>query len=193
MGLGQLVAIMIRSVFAPIILKLPLLGGILAIVLDYYDLNIISYLNHGNLDNYQLIDKVLDEYYLSLEAYVAVRWTNRLARFAAIILFTVRLLGFVIFLFSRNAIFLVIFPNVFEFFFLFYLVFKVIFKKDPITSIPRLLIIIVMLTIPKIIHEYFLHVNTTYPWTENKYFKVFTSASFNFLTLLFPRLNLNKL
>ncbi len=193
MGIGQAVAIILRSVFAPVILKFPLLGGILAIILDYFDLNIISYLNHGDLDNYQLIDKILDQYYLSLEAYVAAKWTNKLARFTAITLFIIRVFGFTLFIFSKNAIFLVIFPNVFEFFFLFYLIWKLLFKKDPITSVSRVLIIISLLAIPKIIHEYFLHINTTLPWTDNKYFKIFAGTSYGFLTLLFPHLNLKRL
>lgn len=162
----------IRLLIPLSILRFPILGAILAILLDYYDFELLRFLGKGDLTYYQDLDKSLDLYYLSLEAYISTRWANRLARYTALLLFSYRLIGFLLFLTLRNPMLLVIFPNLFEFFYLFYLLFKRIFKKDPVLSFRGLLIILLILLIPKLIHEYFLHVNTAQSWNENKYIQM---------------------
>jgi len=44
-------------------------------------------------ENYQMFDKWLDMYYLSIEAVVCLGWPNRLAKVAGISLFLFRLAG----------------------------------------------------------------------------------------------------
>lgn len=156
--MGEVLTIVIRLILPLSILRYPLFGGLAALFADFTDYQLIIFLNSGDVTNYQVIDKALDMYYLSLEAFVAVFWKNELARFAAILLFFYRLLGFLLFFITQNLLFLVIFLNLFEFFYLFYLGYKKIFQKDPVTSPAKLLIILFLLLIPKFIHEYSVHI-----------------------------------
>lgn len=158
--MGEILTIIIRLMLPLSILRYSLFGGLLAIFLDYFDYDLIRFLDNGDLTNYQVIDKSLDLYYLSLEVYVVISWKNSLARIAALLLFIYRVFGILIFFITNNLLFLVIFVNLFEFFYLFYLSYKKIFHKDPATSIRRLLIILFLLLIPKFLHEYFLHITT---------------------------------
>jgi hypothetical protein len=171
MDSGVIIIVFIRSLIPLTIFKYPLLGGVLSIMTDYVDMDILK-LFGSNLNDYQQIDKILDMYYLSLEFYIVLSWKNLLAKRASILLFCYRLLGILLFMLFTNGIILVIFPNLFEFFYLFYLGFKKLHKFDPITSFKSLATILFLLLIPKLIHEYLLHVNTTYPWTQNKYVKL---------------------
>lgn len=167
-----LVIFLIRLIVPFIILKNPLLGGIVVILADFWDRDLILLLNNGNLVDYQLIDKLLDVYYLTFEVAVVLTWKNKLVRKVALGLFLYRFLGFLLFLIFQIPIILVIFPNIFEYFYLFYLSSIKLFKKDIFSSIKVLIIILIIFTAGKVMHEYFLHINTSHPWTENKYIKI---------------------
>lgn len=168
--MGIPIVVIVRLLSSFLILRFPLFGGVLAVILDYLDFAILRFLG-APLEEYQILDKTLDIEYMTLEVFVALFWTNQIARNTAVGLFFYRLAGVAIFALTQNPIMLVIFPNLFEFFFIFYLGFQKFLKKDPITSFSKLVIILLILLIPKLIHEYFLHVNQAEPWSENKYFK----------------------
>lgn len=158
--MGEILTIIIRLILPLSILRFPLFGALLSISLDYFDYDFIRFLNNGDLTNYQIIDKALDLYYLSLELYVTTSWQNSLVKITSLLLFIYRILGILLFFLTQNVIFLVIFLNLFEFFYLFYLGFRKIFQKDPVTSIVRLMIIFFLLLIPKFLHEYSLHITS---------------------------------
>lgn len=76
-----------------LILRWPLLGGLLSIGADYIDLQLLQALDPSQVVNYQPLDKTLDLYYMSLEALVALRWKNEKVKIATLALFFYRLLG----------------------------------------------------------------------------------------------------
>jgi hypothetical protein len=164
--------VIVRVIFALLIFSLPLFGGILAIVIDYFDLQILSYFNHGDLSQYQQLDKLLDLLYLAIEAYVVLSWKNKSARNTALILFFWRLLGVLLFEYYQYKPLLVVFPNVFEFWFLTYLSSLYLFKKDHFQELKVTICVVLLLLIPKLLHEYFLHINTAHPWSQNKYIQI---------------------
>ena len=148
-------AVLLRLIFPLIIFKYPFGGAVAVIAFDLLDMDLIKRFN-GNLDNYQTLDKTLDTYYLAIEAIIVLTWKNKLVKKIALGLFIYRLLGFSIFLFTQNLLFLVIFPNVFEYFYLIYLGIQKIFKKD-LKSKMALAVILIILIMVKVTHEYWLH------------------------------------
>ena len=162
---GQLVVIGLRLVVPLLILKRPLAGGIIAMLLDALDVVIVEWFGPGGMgDHYHSIDKVLDLYYLGLEAWVALSWTERLPRLTAISLFVYRVAGVIVFELTnwRPALFL--FPNLFEHWFLFVLVRNKWFPNLRLDSWGRIALWLVILYIPKLGQEYQLHVAEAQPW-----------------------------
>lgn len=162
---GQLVVIGLRLVVPLLILKRPLAGGIIAMLLDALDVVIVEWFGPGGMgDHYHSIDKVLDLYYLGLEAWVALSWTERLPRLTAISLFVYRVAGVIVFELTnwRPALFL--FPNLFEHWFLFVLVRNKWFPNLRLDSWGRIALWLLILYIPKLGQEYLLHVAEAQPW-----------------------------
>lgn len=162
---GQLVVIGLRLVVPLLILKRPLAGGIIVMLLDALDVVIVEWFGPGGMgDHYHSIDKVLDLYYLGLEAWVALSWTERLPRLTAISLFVYRVAGVIVFELTnwRPALFL--FPNLFEHWFLFALVRNKWFPNLRLDSWGRIALWLVILYIPKLGQEYLLHVAEAQPW-----------------------------
>lgn len=168
----------LRLTAVVIIFKYPLLGGILALVVDFFDLNLLYILAPNSLENYQIWDKLLDLTYLSTEAYIALSWKNKLVSRIALVLFIYRLIGIITFEIFQQKPILVMFPNVFEPFYLIYLLHLYIFKKDFFKSLKLIGSIVFMITILKLGHEYLLHINTTHPWSENKYIQKIIDPDF---------------
>lgn len=105
-----------------------------------------------------MIDKVLDMYYFSLLGYIALGFKNKLVKNILIGLFVFRVIGFVIFEVTHMRQVLILFPNFFENLFFFYYIIKLIAKREPKISYPVLGIIFLIVGVPKIMHEYALHV-----------------------------------
>lgn len=150
----------------------------LSLTIDFFDLNLLTVWDKDFLKKYQNWDKILDLNYLVIEAYVALRWKNRLASSAAFGLFVYRLIGIITFEITQQKFILVVFPNIFEPFFLIYLIQVYIFKKDILKSLKIIAGVILIITVFKLSHEYLLHINTTHPWTENKYIKKIIDPDF---------------
>lgn len=100
------------------VLRWPLIGGLLAILIDLSDLLLMDLLDLGGVPDYQSLDKWLDQLYLALFLVVALRWTTP-ARTISIALYTYRLVGFILFELTGERALLLLFPNVFEFWFIF--------------------------------------------------------------------------
>jgi hypothetical protein len=136
------------------VLRWPLLGGLLAILIDLSDLLLMGVLDLGGVPDYQSLDKWLDQVYLALFLVVALRWTNP-ARTISIALYVYRLIGFVLFELTGQRALLLVFPNVFEFWFIF-----VAFVGDERIarwSRVQLGAALVVLTVFKEIQEWALH------------------------------------
>ncbi len=174
----MLVVVLTRLLGSSLILKYPLFGGLLAILLDYFDIRLLQIFQSGDLSNYQALDKGLDLYYLALEAYVAYKWRENRVRATAIVLFSYRIVGTLLFEITQNESLLVIFPNIFEYFYLACLVLQKLLKKTVNLKLSYLIILIVLLSLIKIPHEYLLHINKTHPWTKNKYIQMMLNPDY---------------
>jgi hypothetical protein len=95
------------------VLRWPLAGGILAILVDLSDLLLRDTLDLGGIPDYQSFDKWADQVYLACFLTVALRWSG-LERSIAVGLYVFRLVGFVAFELTGDRMLLLAFPNVFE-------------------------------------------------------------------------------
>jgi hypothetical protein len=95
------------------VLRWPLAGGILAILVDLSDLLLRDVLDLGGIPDYQAFDKWADQVYLAAFLIVALRWTGP-ERTIAVALYAYRLVGFVAFEVTGQRELLLLFPNVFE-------------------------------------------------------------------------------
>lgn len=161
-----MLVIILRVLIPFLILKFPFIGGLLSAGLDHFDLNLTSAFGE-EIQNYQKVDKILDFFYLSLEAIVALSWVNIRVKRAALGLFLYRSLGILLFEITNTRAFLFFFPNFFEFFFLLYLFFQgisgkdyLVTKKDKIFFFLSLLFFFSF----KLYQEYSLHILDQHPW-----------------------------
>jgi hypothetical protein len=99
------------------VLRWPLAGGILAIVVDLSDLLLRDVLDLGGIPDYQAFDKWTDQVYMAAFLVVAMRWTEP-ERAIAVGLYVYRLIGFAAFELTGQRDVLLLFPNVFELWFL---------------------------------------------------------------------------
>jgi len=152
------IVILFRLVLPLSILKFPLIGGGLAIILDNLDWHTKQLFGIQPIFEYQLIDKFLDTYYLALLAIVAWRFRNKLIRNVTVGLFVYRFIGFVLFEITGIRMFLFIFPNIFENFFFFYYIIKTTASYEPKIRYLGVLIFIMMVAFPKMLQEYSIHV-----------------------------------
>jgi len=95
------------------VLRWPLAGGLLAILVDLSDLLLRDTLDLGGIPDYQAFDKWADQVYLGLFLVVALRWSG-VERSIAVGLYVFRLIGFVAFEMTGERALLLVFPNVFE-------------------------------------------------------------------------------
>lgn len=162
---GQVAVILLRLVVPLLILRWPLAGGILAMLLDGADVILVDLFGPGGMGPfYHAIDKYLDLYYLGLELLVSLRWVERLPRLASVALYAYRLIGVIAFELTGVRLLLVFFPNLFENWFIFYLVRCHFFPRLRLDTWPRLLAALGLLYIPKFFQEYILHYRQLQPW-----------------------------
>jgi hypothetical protein len=100
------------------VLRWPLAGAIIAMLVDLSDLFMMDLIHLGGVKDYQAFDKYLDQVYMLTFLIVALRW-QPVARNIAIALYLYRLAGFIVFEVTDSRDLLLAFPNVFEFWFVF--------------------------------------------------------------------------
>ncbi|MGI8925066.1 MAG: hypothetical protein ACR2HN_00290 [Tepidiformaceae bacterium] len=108
----------VRVAGSLLVLRWALVGGLVAVLVDFSDLFLKNLLDLGGVRDYQAFDKYLDQVYMLAFLGVAVRWQGP-ARSISIALYAFRLAGFVLFEATGARVLLLFFPNVFEFWFLF--------------------------------------------------------------------------
>jgi hypothetical protein len=150
-----LLVVSIRLLVPLLILRWPLWGGIAAIVADNLDVVLASLIEWGGIWNYHRLDKLLDSYYLTVMAAVALRWDTP-ARETSLVLYVFRLIGVILFETTGIRKFLFFFPAVFETFFLFNAARLQFFSQYALTT-PRLVFWLIVVSIPKLVQEYFIH------------------------------------
>jgi hypothetical protein len=136
------------------VLRWPLFGGILAVLVDLSDLLLRDALDLGGVGDYQALDKWLDLVYLGTFLLVSLRWSGP-ARSVAVGLFAYRMVGFVAFEVSGERSLLLAFPNVFEFWYL--LVAAIGPTRVAAWTRGRLVVVLVALTVAKELQEWALH------------------------------------
>ncbi|MFH1649306.1 MAG: hypothetical protein ABIA93_02045 [Candidatus Woesearchaeota archaeon] len=138
------------------ILKYPLWGGLASFILDATDAWIAHLFGVDYIFTYHFVDKLMDMWYLTIMLIASWKW-EKIARNTSIVLYGWRLIGFFAFEYTGFRWLLMVFPNVFELWFFFMVVRNKFFKWFEITK-KRLIVILVALLIPKLFHEYILHV-----------------------------------
>jgi len=155
MTLEVLVIAVVRIAGSLPVLRWPLAGGILAVLVDLSDLLLRDTLDLGGVPDYQSLDKWLDQVYMLCFLVVALRWQGHERRIA-IALYAFRALGFVLFEMSGDRGLLLFFPNVFEFWFLAVAAIHR-FRPGLTWTWPRALAAIAVLGALKELHEWALH------------------------------------
>lgn len=149
-----LVIAVIRIAGSLPVLRWPLAGGVLAVLVDLSDLLLRDALDLGGVGDYQSLDKWLDQVYLGAFLVVAVRWSDP-ARSIAVALFAYRFVGFVLFELTGERLLLLVFPNVFELWFL------LVAAAGPARvagwSKARLAVVLLVLTAVKEAQEWAIH------------------------------------
>jgi len=162
---GQYFVVALRLLVPLLILRKPLLGGVLALLLDGADVIIVELFGPGGMGpQYHQLDKVLDLYYLGLEFFVSLHWSEVLARKTSIALFVFRLAGVVLFELTSLRLMLFLFPNLFENWFLFCAARDRFFPRFRLKSWGRVAVVLGLLYIPKFPQEYLLHYAEAMPW-----------------------------
>jgi hypothetical protein len=136
------------------VLRWPLAGGLLAVLVDLSDLLLRDVLDLGGVGDYQSLDKWLDQVYLATFLVVALRWSG-LPRQVSIGLYAFRLTGFALFELTGDRGLLLVFPNVFEFWFL--LVAAVGHSRVAAWTVGRVVACLAVLTALKEAQEWALH------------------------------------
>lgn len=155
MTLEVLVIAVVRVAGSLPVLRWPLAGGILAVLVDLSDLLLRDTLDLGGVPDYQSLDKWLDQVYMACFLVVALRW-GALERRVAIGLYAYRMVGFLLFELTGDRGLLLLFPNVFELWFLFVAGLHR-FRPGFRWTAARLAIVLVVLTALKELHEWALH------------------------------------
>jgi hypothetical protein len=153
--LGLAIVLGLRLTVPLTILRWPLAGGVLAILVDTVDILFFQTFGFPSFIGYHEIDKLLDSYYLVLEVIVVQRWPG-MPRGIASVLFIYRMIGVAILEVTDARGALVAFPNLFEFYFLFYAACQRFAPEYRLTA-GRTAGWLVILLIPKMGQEYVLH------------------------------------
>jgi hypothetical protein len=165
-----LMVLAIRLLVPLTILRWPLAGGLLSLVVDAVDVILVDVIARAMGlppefgPTYAQIDKWLDLYYLALEVVVARRWLEVVPRRTAYALFGWRLLGVILFEITVSRPLLVVFPNVFENYFLYILIARRWFPRFVPQTWTQSVIACLILLIPKEVQEFVLHYEELHPW-----------------------------
>jgi hypothetical protein len=157
-----IIVVLIRLLVPLSIFKFPLLGVFLSILADISDVLLFEYFGKALGDKYyHSFDKVFDLYYLTIAFYVALQFKDKLAKKILTALYLWRLSGVI--LFTVFAYFgaiirpiMVLAPNIFEYYFIAYLIILKFDKKFKLNK-KSAIILLIIIGIPKIIHEIIFH------------------------------------
>lgn len=169
MGEGAIIVIALRVVLPLVIFRYNFWGGVFAMLLDGADVILIDIISWGGFgSHYHATDKILDMYYMGIEAIVAFRWVNPWAKWTALALFGLRTIGFFAFEVTGARIVLFVFPNLFENWWLYCAAVFLYWPRLAPSSWRTTLIPLGILLIPKMAQEYVLHFSEAQPWNWTK-------------------------
>jgi hypothetical protein len=155
----------VRMLVPLLMLRWPLPGVLLSMIVDVYDWNFINIQTAEADAFYQNWDRLMDMYFWFVSVPMVLKWEDARSRSIAFAFLGFRMIGQVLFFITQNRSFLFFFPNFYDNFLVLYLGYVLIFKRTRlIESSLDALVIGPALLIPKIIHEYFLHFLQIQPW-----------------------------
>jgi len=163
----QFIVIALIRILVPLaIFRWRFWGGILAILADISDAMIMEAFGFGPFQGqtYHNADKLFDIYYLFIEFLIVLKWTNVLARRTGIFLFVWRFIGFAVYEITGLRYVFLLAPNIFEFFYLAVEGLKKYFPRFKLDNIKKLAIILVIIGVPNIIKEYYMHYLESETW-----------------------------
>lgn len=139
--------------------RYPLPAILICALIDALDQSIFQQFTHLDLSGYQTYDKALDVFYLSI-AYVSVlrNWVDGPLVLTATFLWYYRLLGVVLFEFTGERWYLVVFANTFEYFFVAVEFYRMRRRPDRLTWRSTLSMVAVIWVVIKIPQELWIHV-----------------------------------
>ncbi len=152
--MGLILVLAIRLSVPLAILRWPFAGSLLALAVDVADI-VIFQLTDFPAVPYQRFDKILDVYYVVLQAAVVQRWAPSM-RWIANALCAYRLIGTVVYELTDARVLLLVFPNVFTFWFMF-CTGVMVFRADYEFTTQRILRWLPVVLIPTLALEYALH------------------------------------
>jgi hypothetical protein len=167
--MAELIVIALRLIVPLTILRWPLAGGLISMLLDAADVVLVDLFGRAFGEPrefgaiYAQLDKLLDTY-LTLELYVSLHWREELLRRTSIVLYVWRLIGAILFELTAVHPVLVVFPNLFENFYLYVLIMWRFAPRLVPRTLPQLLLVLAVLYVPKAIQEYILHWEEAHPW-----------------------------
>ena len=162
---GQVVVIALRLLVPLLVPRFPFWGGVAAMLLDGTDVIIVEFFGSGGMgDHYHQLDKILDLYYLGIELWASLRWTEVLPRQVSIGLFVYRVIGVALFELFGERWLLFVFPNLFENWWLYVLIVRRFIPRLEPRSTRSVVIPLLLLLVPKMVQEYILHFAEAQPW-----------------------------
>ena len=154
----------LRLLLSLAILRKPFWGMVFAVVIDAVDFDLIGLTNllitgnnYVHYPIYMVVDKSLDLYIGILGLMVARSWAPLIYR-TVIVLVCWRVIGVALYLMLGQRQVLLFFPNLFDFFFLFYAFADQYMPELRPQTARQLIAILIILLIPKLIQEYYLHI-----------------------------------
>jgi hypothetical protein len=148
-----------------LILRWPFWGSLACILADGGDTMVPEALGSDVIeDQYHNVDKAFDTYYLAVQAFVASRWVDILARNTALVLFALRFAAVVVYEVTGWRGAFLVGPNVFELFFLWVAAGLTADPAYRIGSLSRLALILAVLVPPKLLQEYVMHYMESQTW-----------------------------
>lgn len=165
MELLPIIPTIIRLLVPFLIFRFALIGILLSNLADLYDWKFTDHSTFEKLTFYQNWDKTMDMYYLFFIALIVLKFKDKIAKNTALFLFFYRIIGVILLYMTHNRSFLFFFPNIFENFVLFYLFYNFLTKKTILFKNTKIFIIVMsIISIPKLIHEYTQHYLLHQPW-----------------------------
>lgn len=156
---------LVRLVIPFFILRHPLFGILASMWVDASDWDIIGVKSNSMDSTYQNWDKAMDLYSYFFIVWIVRQWQDVWARRVALGFFGYRLIGNILFWITGWRPILFFFPNVFENFVVLCLIIFWLSKKRKLNFSPlNKTIMLIVLVIPKMIHEYFQHFLGRQPW-----------------------------
>ncbi len=161
---GSVIVLLIRLLVPVSILRFPVAGFFACVALDglhapiVYGLNLRAFSFAGDVASYHLLDKWLDMYFLAFAVRASQKWQDELNSRAMLWMWILRLAGVIVFSTTGARFALFIFPNLL----VAYYPFVACARRWVPRLVPRtgvqLLVVLCVMLIPKLILEYWLHV-----------------------------------